>query len=336
MKRTKLALILALSLCFSIFGSGFALAADMNSASVTVHINGEYFNAETYEYSEDVFTSNISGPDGLELSEIVCNVEYSLDGDEISIESQTGEISLHLYFVTSADESEEVEVEVEVEATENTGLPFEVNREYIGFLDVSDSEWYFATIKNSYELGLMNGKSGDSFEPQQNITVAETITMAARINDIYYNNSADFTSDDELWYSGYIAYAEANGIATLETYDAEISREEFVYIMATALPDAEFEAVSGEMDFADIDSFSYYDSVQMLCKAGIISGYEDGTFLPQNSITRAEAAVLVSRMVVPENRLVASVEEEVEETEEVEEIEEETRTQVGFILPEVL
>lgn len=43
--------------------------------------------------------------------------------------------------------------------------------------------------------------------------------------------------------------------------------------------------------FSDVaEDASYLEAVTMLSKLGIINGYEDGTFLPDNTITRAEAA----------------------------------------------
>lgn len=50
-------------------------------------------------------------------------------------------------------------------------------------------------------------------------------------------------------------------------------------------------------DFTDIDKVSDYakGGVVMLANSGIISGYEDGTFGPNNDVTRAEAATVLAR-----------------------------------------
>ena len=52
------------------------------------------------------------------------------------------------------------------------------------FSDVSDSNWFSANVKTAYELGFMNGKSEGKFDPNGNVTVAEGITMAARVHAI--------------------------------------------------------------------------------------------------------------------------------------------------------
>ena len=53
------------------------------------------------------------------------------------------------------------------------------------FSDVTDSNWFAKDVKSAYELGFMNGKAEGLFDPNGNVTVAEGITMAARVNAIY-------------------------------------------------------------------------------------------------------------------------------------------------------
>ena len=50
-----------------------------------------------------------------------------------------------------------------------------------------------------------------------------------------------------------------------------------------------------ELSFSDNDSIAPYakDAVAELVGLGIISGYEDGTFLPRGTATRAEAAKMI-------------------------------------------
>ncbi|MBP5246098.1 MAG: S-layer homology domain-containing protein, partial [Clostridia bacterium] len=48
------------------------------------------------------------------------------------------------------------------------------------FSDVNENAWYAETVKNTFELGLMNGTGNGLFEPEGNVTVAEAITMASR------------------------------------------------------------------------------------------------------------------------------------------------------------
>ena len=61
------------------------------------------------------------------------------------------------------------------------------------FADVKSSAWYAENVKTAYELGFMNGKSAGKFDPNGNVTVAEGITMAARLHAIY--NGTEITKD---------------------------------------------------------------------------------------------------------------------------------------------
>ena len=50
------------------------------------------------------------------------------------------------------------------------------------FKDVKNDAWYASEVKNAYELGFMNGTAADSFSPDGSVTVAQGITMAARVH----------------------------------------------------------------------------------------------------------------------------------------------------------
>ena len=60
-----------------------------------------------------------------------------------------------------------------------------VNTYNNNFSDVNDSNWFAANVKTAYELGFMNGTSADVFSPEGNVTVAQGITMASRVNASY-------------------------------------------------------------------------------------------------------------------------------------------------------
>ena len=46
-------------------------------------------------------------------------------------------------------------------------------------------------------------------------------------------------------------------------------------------------------DFSDIKSTKFEDSVNVLTRLSIVNGYEDGTYRPNNDVTRAEMAKLI-------------------------------------------
>lgn len=175
------------------------------------------------------------------------------------------------------------------------------------FSDVKTRDWFYSNVVASYELGLMKGIARGEFAPGSNVTIAETVTLAARLHSIYHTGSDEFPSyDGGKWFDPYVDYARDNGIVTMAyNYDRPATREDFVHILAKALPEEALENIAS-VDFADAGEFKYASDVQLLSGAGVINGVqEDGQtyFKPLAAITRAEVAAVVSRMAKPGSRV---------------------------------
>jgi hypothetical protein len=78
-----------------------------------------------------------------------------------------------------------------------------------------------------------------------------------------------------------------------------------VYIFSRALPEKEFEPQNAVNSLPDVnDSTPYNAEIFTLYKAGVLAGSDDlGTFNPNNKITRAEAATIISRVILPSTRM---------------------------------
>lgn len=181
---------------------------------------------------------------------------------------------------------------------------FEIQNTYTNqFADVSSSAWYIDNVKVAYELDLVKGTSSTSFNPSGHLSIAEAITLAARIDNIYYAFGKDFTQTS-TWYQVYVDYAIERGVITsnqFTDYTKMATRADFAQIFANALPTEALEIVNWvENDcIPDVKtSASYGSAVYLLYRAGILTGSDDlGTFNPSNSITRAEVSAIVTRMV---------------------------------------
>lgn len=188
-------------------------------------------------------------------------------------------------------------------------LPFNSVSTYCSglFSDVTDLDWFYLNVSTAYELGLMKGTGPSAFSPSNNVTIAETITLAARIHCIYNTGWENFPSyDGGNWYDPYVDYARENGIInTYYDYTQPATREQFVHILAKALPEAELADITSGISFADSNDITCAGDVKLLSGAGVINGItEDGQtyFKPWNAITRAEVAAVVGRMVQPDIR----------------------------------
>ena len=178
------------------------------------------------------------------------------------------------------------------------------------FADVNENQWYGfnrqKVIADAYEYGLMQGGGTAAFNPAGNITVAEAITVAARVNSIYMTGAEDFTQGNP-WYQTYVDYAIANGIiitGDFTDYSRAATRAEMAYIFSRSLPEYEFASQNTVNSLPDVKSGTpYYSSIISLYKAGVITGNDTaGTFNPDSNITRAEAAAIISRVILPAAR----------------------------------
>lgn len=189
-------------------------------------------------------------------------------------------------------------------------LPLPATRTYAPdlFWDVKGTDWFYNNVADAYDLGLMNGTGNSTFSPQNNMTLAEAITLAARLHSIYYTGEENFPRyDGGNWYDPYVNYARDKGIISENyAYTRPATREEFVHIMAAALPGEALSAITGAVTFADASDIVYNGDVRLLQRAGIINGIQENGqtyFKPWNPITRAEVAAIVTRMARPDSRI---------------------------------
>lgn len=189
-------------------------------------------------------------------------------------------------------------------------LPLSATRSYAPdlFWDVKTDAWFYGNVADAYEMGLMNGTGASSFSPGNNMTLAEAVTLAARIHSLYHNGQESFKRyDGGSWYDPYVDYARENQIIDVNyDYSRPATREEFVHILARALPEAELANIAGPASFADSRDIVYHSDVALLSGAGVINGIsENGQayFKPTATITRAEVAAVVARMARPDSRI---------------------------------
>lgn len=176
------------------------------------------------------------------------------------------------------------------------------------FTDVPDSEWYAAEVKSAYELGFMNGVGEGAFSPDGNVTVAEAITMASRVNASFTGKTIDGSSDP--WYRIYVDYAVSNGIIPQDRfsdadYERNIKRSEMAEVFYKGVPESWFTAQNDVSVIPDVNNAApYRDALLALYRSGVVMGNDEyGSFHPASDILRCEAAAIINRIAIPENRL---------------------------------
>ena len=151
-----------------------------------------------------------------------------------------------------------------------------------------------------YHKAYMNGYPGGTFGPERTITRAEAAQLLyGLLDDKTGGYSAYFTDvDNGAWYAEAVKVLSSKGIIAgsngMFEPDRPVTRAEFA-AMAARFAGKDGKGVNVFSDvFADE---WYYGAVSCAAQNGWISGYPDGTFRPQNSITRAEAVTIVNKML---------------------------------------
>ena len=175
------------------------------------------------------------------------------------------------------------------------------------FSDVPENAWYTSEVKNAYELGFMNGTSGTLFSPDGNVTVAQGITMAVRLNALNSGKEVP-TNGTENWYDSYVAYAIDNGIIAdgdFDSYTRPIKRHEMAELIYDCMPRDTFTAQNVVYSIPDVSNAAdYTNKLLVLYNAGIVMGSDGyGNFMPDTNIKRCECAAIINRVALPENRL---------------------------------
>ncbi|MCL1905836.1 MAG: S-layer homology domain-containing protein, partial [Clostridiales bacterium] len=181
---------------------------------------------------------------------------------------------------------------------------------YGQFTDVNENAWYGynqqKAVVSAFEYGLMKGNSNTIFNPMGDVRISEALAIAARVHSIYTTGTDSFVQGSP-WYKVYVDYAIANGIIAandFSAYDRAATRAEMAYIFSHALPKMEFGEQNTVNALPDVNAGTpYSESILTLYKAGVLTGSDDkGTFNPGNPISRAEAAAIISRVILPGTR----------------------------------
>ncbi|WP_110930153.1 immunoglobulin-like domain-containing protein [Paenibacillus bouchesdurhonensis] len=181
----------------------------------------------------------------------------------------------------------------------------------IPFKDVQ-SHWAAGSIQRLTEQQFMYGYPDGSFKPNQNMSRAEFMVVISRILGLEAAQGESAFADvrADAWYSKYLNAVHQQGIVkgfadgTLKP-EQEITREEAFAILHRIgkfqLLAANSHSVDGaiELSFADQDQLSEWakEAVSAFHESHILSGYPDGTIKPKNSITRAEIATILSKLL---------------------------------------
>jgi len=179
------------------------------------------------------------------------------------------------------------------------------------FADVSIHDWFYPFVRAVWEQQLFSGTSYGTFSAQGGMTRAMFVQVLANIDGVdlaaYAGAAGPRFADTSpgAWYFGAVQWAAGQGLTSGTgggnfAPDSPVTRQEMAVLLHNFIQHRGIElpyyAASPFSDHAGISEWAA-DGVMAVRAAGIINGYTDGSFRPDNTATRAEAAAIFARFL---------------------------------------
>ena len=182
------------------------------------------------------------------------------------------------------------------------------------FTDVSPGDWFDLWVDLAYNVGLISGVGGGRYAPDQTLTVAEALQLAATMDSRYKDDDFHLRpTTGTNWYSAAVDYCTASGIIKngefAGGYTRAVTRGEMARIFAATSLAKEMPTINRlsrvRQTVPDVTAATpYAEAIYSMYAKGVLSGVDGNfTFRPGGTVTRAEAAAIVSRMARAEQRL---------------------------------
>lgn len=166
-----------------------------------------------------------------------------------------------------------------------------------------NGHWAEEDLSKWVEKGILLGYQDGTIKPDNNITRAEFVTLINKVFGFYELSQEQFVDvESAIWYFDEISKARAAGyiagygdnVFKPENY---ITRQEAVVIISKVFEIKSSNDYLGNLIDGDIVKEYAKESVSALLEKGYITGYEDGTFRPDNYITRAETIKILNQII---------------------------------------
>jgi hypothetical protein len=170
------------------------------------------------------------------------------------------------------------------------------------FTDVADGDWFYGDVLAAWQKGLIHGITPTRYVPEGTLSYAEAVKLAAAVHQLCAEGSVTIPAvEGSEWYLPYADYCRAHGIPVgADGWNDAILRWRFMELFAAALPpETDFPNDIPDGAIPDLDGVPENGraAVYRLYRAGVVQGMDgDHACAPMQTITRAEAAAILTRM----------------------------------------
>ena len=169
----------------------------------------------------------------------------------------------------------------------------------------TQGHWAKGSIDLLVEKGIITGYPSGNFGPDDTLNRSAFVTMV--IKGLGYKQLR--CEEGDHWAQPYIDLATEFGLIdylSISKYDQPIPRQEMAKIAVRALKLKEYpsyvSAYEGIIKDFDSISVTYQDEIVKSLHLGLLTGYSNGNFAPLDSCTRAQASIVVNRIIDPSMR----------------------------------
>ena len=175
--------------------------------------------------------------------------------------------------------------------------------------------WAESQIIEFVDKGYVKGYPDGTFKPDGSITRAEFVIIFNNVFGLKRGSNKVFDDTKGHWAKEAIDIAVTNGVcsgisATNFAPDDKLTREQASKMLSNylKLSDPNVDKLQYFTDFKEVSSWAVED-VEGVIEKGYMKGYPDGTFKPLETIRRAEAVSMLSR--VSQGSEIISIEEKI-------------------------
>ena len=159
------------------------------------------------------------------------------------------------------------------------------------FLDVQKNDWFYESVATMNSLGLMQGTTKNTFEPNLAISRARAISMLYQLA-----SQARVATEDTAWYAKARAWAMEKDISDGTRLEEFISKEQLVTMLwriAGSPMLADYEGLNSYTDAKDISRYAQ-QALMWAQQKGIIKGKGNNILAANKSVTRSEIATIIA------------------------------------------
>lgn len=168
------------------------------------------------------------------------------------------------------------------------------------FTDIQTNDWFYDAVTKMSESGIIKGYPDGTFKPQNPVTYGEFIKLM-----VVATTGEDIgNSDTGHWAKNYYGKAIECGLFTeADIFDYQLSegipRKSMAFLISNNFKGIKVENYNLiQNSIIDLDNGKPYQ--HQIIKAyglGILTGYPDGEYKPDNTLTRAESTTVINRIL---------------------------------------